>query len=49
MGDQETGRSHVHVWVHVIGDDRQLVCKCVCGRSLTESQIVSMRVANGVS
>ncbi len=36
-------RPHVHVWVHVIGNDRRLVCRCVCGRTLSPSQIASLQ------
>jgi hypothetical protein len=35
--------SHVHVWVHVAATDWDgrpvVVCRCVCGRTLSLSQI----------
>jgi hypothetical protein len=37
--------AHIHYWVHVNHNGR-IVCRCTCGRTLTESQILSMQEAN---
>lgn len=34
---------HVHVWIHVGTMRNGIACKCTCGRSLSPSQILSMR------
>jgi hypothetical protein len=48
-----TAREHVHVWVHVASVDWRgrpvIVCRCVCGRSLTAEQIVAMRAEAGLA
>ena len=38
---------HTHVWVHVASTDRDhravIVCRCMCGRTLSSSQILTMQ------
>lgn len=43
-------REHVHVWVHVrpAGGTPMLVCRCVCGETLTPEQIMEVRAAAGL-
>lgn len=44
-----TPPKHTHVWVHVASRDPRgrhvIVCRCTCGRTLSPSQILSMREA----
>ena len=42
--------AHTHFWVHVASTDwlgrPVIVCRCACGRTLSESQILTMRGAS---